>query len=564
MVDDQNAKPSQNTCESHDDCGSGLCDPMRNICIAEQGEIGTVLVQITAPSDSGAYSLLSFLQTAHGLPSSGGKLDWTVPAPAELHAEVYPAPQPAGSTCVPEYGAAASESVPVSVRFRATEQVFGLAASDIQADSEADASTGSYRFKARMPPGIYDVYVTPDASAIADEACLVVPQVFRNFEVSAGQASEPLPLYLETPSMLKVIVDWPITGNNTGKSLEGWHVDILDPVTGWVLSHKTTLELDQELSDAETARYVADVAYTKLHDPELEGKELVRISPPIDPDTDQPVIAPTFVIDRKAVELLKAGEAQVDHITSLPEPISVELSVFDADTAKAIETELTLRFVSKQLYLEPNGVTPTAGPVHFSTETISQPEKFYVDLLPGEYDVYAIPTSIDSNVAVTRSSLTVKAGVPQVGKSIVIDTTTQLQGVALGPNGDPVVGAKVRATASPTAVDPVWLALGLKAPKPLSADGVVSGDGSFTVPVHPGTLDVSIRPGDATGFAWLVRPNVAVENGIHDLGSVGLPLPVHGRSRRRAGGRPGGRDACRRRRPVPAAAAGASELSSCG
>ena len=523
----------ENTCETDADCGGGVCDLERGICRATTGELGTVLVQITAPAQSGNYSLLSFLQTVEQLPSEGGALDLLVPEPGEIEAEVVPTAD-TSSGCVASYNE--SPTVPVKVRFRPTERVFGLAAADIDAETGEIAPGESYKFKARMAPGKYDVYVEPVQAAISGDACSVVPQVFRNFEVTSGDvdpSAPATPLYLSPPKTLKVIVDWPTEpAGNSEKSLEQWKVDVLDPATGWILSKPATLALDASLGEPGVQRYVATVEFSELAEAEVAGEELVRLSPPDPENGAPPVVAPTFVLPRWAVEGLNGGEAKIDHITSLPNPVQVNGAVFDGDGIQAnqVVSELALRFVSKQLSLD-GGATkgPTQGaPVYFSTQVPYIGGSYDVQLLPGEYDVYAIPTSSESNVAVTKTTLSVSPNAPvQAGKTIVIDPTTQLSGVAIGPNGvDPMADAKVRVIASPETPDPVWQALGLTPPKPLSVEGVVGKDGAFVVDVHPGTLDVSIRPDSASGFAWMVRPNVSVAEGAHELENVGMPLPV--------------------------------------
>jgi hypothetical protein len=59
---------------------------------------------------------------------------------------------------------------------------------------------------------------------------------------------------------------------------------------------------------------------------------------------------------------------------------------------------------------------------------------------------------------------------------------------------------------------------------------LTDGGGGFVLSLDPGTYDLSIQPSSDTGFAWLVRPNVAVAQS-KDLGSLSLPLPVVHRGR---------------------------------
>jgi hypothetical protein len=535
-LEDSDQAPTQNKCDANEQnqCGEhGVCE--QGICRAVSGSLGTLLVQIAAPSQSGDYSLMSFLQVVKGLPTASGAFDLSVPEPGEVEAQVIPPPE--SIDCLPEYGAIKSSTVPVSVRFRRTERLLGLSIPDVEADTPSlDQLGASYKLKARMSPGLYDVYVAPDPDAIGDDACSVVPQVFRSFEVTAGKVSsgdEPIALHLQAPSKLTVTVEWPTESvQNAAGALIGWKVDVIDPVTGWLLSRGAELALDPVASIPEIQRFTATVEYSRLPELEREGGELIRLSPPSALDAGSPkAIAPTFALERKAIEVMTPGEATINQITGLPEPVQVEGSLFDAEE-NDISAQVTLRFVSNKLILDGNAYqSPThSSPVYFSTETQAVDGRWSVSLLPGVYDVYAIPSGSESNVALTKTGLTVSAeqtGI-QGGKSIIVNQTTELQGIAIGPDGHAVGGAKLRAVASPEISDPLLIALGLTPPKPLSADGVVKADGTFEVDVHPGTLDVSIRPDQSTMFAWFVRPNVAVQSdsGIHALGAVSLPLPV--------------------------------------
>jgi hypothetical protein len=121
---------------------------------------------------------MSFLELEQGLDPAGGAVDFSVPEPGEIEAEVFPPPDQID--CVAQYGATKSPTVPVKVLFRPTERLFGISMPDVEAETPAlDQMGESFAFKARMPPGRYDVYVAPDESAITADACSVVPQVFR-------------------------------------------------------------------------------------------------------------------------------------------------------------------------------------------------------------------------------------------------------------------------------------------------------------------------------------------------------------------------------------------------
>jgi hypothetical protein len=515
-LDFQSSAEAENRCESSADCSAGVCDPELRICRAPAGGLGTVLFRISPTSESKQYSLLSFIDVQSAIPLEGGALDLDVPEPAEFTGEVK---LPPDVSCA-GYGSNASPTIPVRVVFRPSERVFGLATADQAFDTQAVTRLGEpYQFGARLSPGDYDVYIRPDPTESYEGSCAVAPTVIRRWQSPVGKLTapgddQPVPFYLSPPRKLSVSVQWPISvDGNSAEALQGWKVDLIDPLTGWALSAPTPLALEL-LPDAGSVRYVADVLFSELPDPDARGKELVRLTPP------EGVTAPSFVIERWAIEGLSADTARIESIQSLPTPVRVggAVVVNDAEGQNPVASgDLTLRFVSEN------------PPVYFSAVTEYRDGKFEVDLLPGVYEVYAIPSAsgTQQSYAVTRTTLEVSDQlVQQHGKSVRIDPTSRLSGVALGPSGQAVIGARVSAIASPEPPGRVWTALGLSRPKPLAVDGTVGPTGTFAMDVHPGALNVSIRPDTSTGFAWLSRPNVLVQEGIHDLGTLPLPPPV--------------------------------------
>ena len=146
--------------------------------------------------------------------------------------------------------------------------------------------------------------------------------------------------------------------------------------------------------------------------------------------------------------------------------------------------------------------------------------------MPGEYDVYIVPPP-GSGLAQTVRTLEVgKQPLQQKGKTLTVEAASDLAGTALSPTGSPLNGAPVHAIPSPVDIEPLLVAAGTAPLKPQAVTAVVGSDGSFVLQSDPGTFDLSIRPESQGGFAWLVRPNVAVNSPLHELGELKLPLPV--------------------------------------
>jgi hypothetical protein len=377
-----------------------------------------------------------------------------------------------------------------------------------------------------MPAGEYDVYVEPDQELIAaatasgppsSAPCSVVPQLFKRVTIDAGSVT--LPLVSSPPSEINVKVDWPNPGindptKNALESLDGWSVDVMDPATGRVLSAPAVLNQKdcKELGDD----HCANVEYAPVvGEGTAAGKELVRLRPPED------VIAPTIVLERATLDAFSVGEGVINQLGGVPQAISVVGSFVETADGKLVAGVTSLKFVAKKL-----GFLDSGTLFAFERSVEAKAGAFSVDLLPGEYDVYIVPPP-NSGLAQTVRSLEIgKQPLQQTGKTLSVERASDLAGTAFAPTGAPLSGAPVHAIASPVSVDPLLAAVGAVPLKPQAVNALVGADGSFVVRSDPGTFDLSIRPDGQSGFAWLVRPNVAVAKSVHELGELTLPLPV--------------------------------------
>ena len=134
-------------------------------------------------------------------------------------------------------------SIPARVTFAPTERMWGLATTSLTVSSAGD----DHSFRASLPGGTYDVYVEPLGAAARDSApsksCAVLPQLFRAQDL---KSSTSLKLSLPAPKRLELQVLFP-EGN---QNLDGWHLDVVEPVTGRVVSND--VELHSPAHDAGT------------------------------------------------------------------------------------------------------------------------------------------------------------------------------------------------------------------------------------------------------------------------------------------------------------------------
>jgi len=523
-LEDDAVKPATNQCSQDSECGTGTCDTELGMCKAKSGQFAKVLFEVTPPADADRYGGLSFL-LLEDVASSGGGLDLALGVVSKVTGTVEPQKAGYQGACEIAYGASnESPTPPVKVAFTSTTTILGLPAPHFTVKTELDAKTGKFVFEAWLPPDEYDVYIEPLTNEKNSTAtsCTVVPQLVRGVKVEAGDVEANIPL--QAPKLLEVDVVLPVAAVTTldKTPLAEWEIDVIDPSSGLLLSAPAKLELFADPTDAKNQHYRAAVEYSEATGKGVQaGGELVRLRPPAGADF------PTLVIERAMLGL--NGNATIEAQKQLwPESVLLDdISVFGTNGAP-FEQLATARFVSTKLELASSGGETQSGLAFFEkTVEITKGIASDVRLLPGEYDVFVAPPA-GSGFATTKTTLTVGAGpAKQGGKSVTLELVSDVGGSVLIPSGEkPAVGATVQAVASPTNPTALEIAVGAAPFAPKASASIVGANGQFSLEADPGVFDFSIRPAEGTGFAWLVRPNVDVQSGVHDLGATKLPLPV--------------------------------------
>ncbi len=497
-----------NTCHDSSDCGeNGRCSG--GSCRAIEGEYGSILFEVSVPgaATSADFSGISFLATRDVDPA-GGRLDLELGSVAEVTGVITPPPIDR-VVCV-EYD---FDAVPLRVTLTPTERLLGLSARIYTALAECadEASCEQAVFGMRVPPGEYSVYVKPEPSEVApDEICDLAPQLFRRVEI--GPARVQLPLELPDPARLHVTVHSMPQG--VSGQLDGYTVDIVDSVSGRRLSTSSLLAGAATVEDH--VEYQIDLDYSApIGDTDVAAQDLVRLSPP------EEVTAPAVLMERAGLELF-AGEAVIEHLRELPQAITLEGRVERTNAEPALAS-VTLRATALD-FLEPG----TLASYQRTVETIPD-GRFQVQLLPGSYRVTVVPP-LESELAVVQAEWDV-AGEPaiQAGRTITLPDGPRLIGNVLTPSGEALVGAHLQSVAATSNANTSVLqaALGEAPFVPRANSGVTDSAGRFALLADPPSVDVSVRPGAGSGFAWLVRPNVPVTVPDNfDLGRMALPLPV--------------------------------------
>jgi hypothetical protein len=244
------------------------------------------------------------------------------------------------------------------------------------------------------------------------------------------------------------------------------------------------------------------------------------------------VALPTILASRSALELFPNGSGgTIQQRTVLPAPVIIEGFVNAADEPETLAANITI--VAKRI----EGID--AGVLASFVREIEVPAdgKFAVKLLPGDYEVRAVPLGGTARGATTTLWEISGDKAYQGGRTIELAASRLLRGVATLPgSGSAASGASVRLGPSAPSSQPDALAgaLGDVPPQPRAGADLVSSDGAFELTVDPGAFDLTVRPDAGSRFGWYVdsRLSIAAGQGDHELSDrLALPWPVAYRGR---------------------------------
>lgn len=543
-IEDETVEPTKNHCSADSDCPGGACDTDLGVCKSTEGSFSNVLLEVTPPASVSGYGSIGFLTPASELALTGGALDVNIDVVAKVVGTVTPTPGNYNS-CLAEYGPDSknkSSTAPVKVTFTPTAKLLGLSTSSYVTTAKWDETTQTYQFVAWMPADTYDVYIEadPQQEGLLDQSCTIVPQFVydaggKQWEIPAGDFT--LPLVLQPANQLSVKVPSPV-------DLTGWTVEIVHPGNGILLSSSPMVGEPIKLQKSGDEHvYVADIEYSKLWDSSQAGKEIVRIRPTPCATDDagcEEIVGPTLVVERSAVEWATEGQAIIDQLEKLDVGTNTKFPTIKLQAVNLLAGEgfyqgsASVRFVSKENGLD---LRSQSGPLDgvqalFDRTITTDTDKFDVELLPGDYDVYVAPTG-GSKFATTHTELLVSLQNPggtttevQNGKSITLAPVSHIDGSVQTMALDPAVGAQIQALASAAPPTPLQIVAGASPFKPQPLSGNVDENGVFVLEGDPGTLDFSVRPADGSSFPWLVRPNVEVQSVSHHIGELQVGWPV--------------------------------------
>lgn len=487
-----------NRCAVNEDCGSsGFC--YAGGCYAHKGDGYPIVLEIVPDPSSGPSGGTSFLlPVIPGIETNRPELALSLPKLSDVNGHLELLSDSAAS-CPGEVNAPIS----VHVTLTRTEGLLGLPKAKHALDAEhvtGDASDiGSFALgPASIAEGTYDLYVEATG-------CSVAPLLSSSMKVEGE--SVHLSLSLPPATILRGAVKPP-----TGASLEGWHVDLVEPLRGRVISTAAVLGADAhdtsfELAYRPVQRMAAEssdssVTLTVAGPAEGAGSPLLRIRPP------RGVIAPTALWDLAAADLSDSGHVQLDLSGMSTSPVHLTGHVEGSSSEHPLVTGAIV-FSSLSLAGAEGGLTASY------TVTVPTDERgaYAASLLPGQYRVVTIPDPA-LPWAITEAIWQVSdSSEHQAGRTLVVDAKPSLLGRARIAAFDvPLAGAAINAVAS-TPVNPnsvLDAALGKTPALPRAASQATNAEGMATLDLDPGLYDLWIRPPESSWLPWLVQPRTLI------------------------------------------------------
>lgn len=532
-------------CERSADCPAGSCLSEFGICTRAAGRLESLLFEVTPQTSDPVYGgarFLTFLDVS-AAPPAGERVELNVKPRVPVTGQVL-APPEQQACLVP-----ARSTLPVIVTFTPREQLLGWSVPSYEFETSYDSTLDvqEHIFRGSLPPGSYDIYMRPDFAKLGP-GCRAIPQVFRNRSVGLmNGVDDRLELQQPPPSSLTLRIAW-------GDRLEGWRLDMIDPVTGQLLSNQVILRSDDV--DPATNEVVTTLAYSRADRvPTGLADELVRLTPP------PGVLAGTVLLERSGLEIVTPGEAKIGNVSTFGDAVEFQAWVWKRGEHDA-PVPGTVSFSAIDLDDVADGV-----PAVFEASAMVDPTgQVNADLLPGRYRVRVTPPGFEIEnlglMAGYESTVTVwpdAAPYGQGGHVIDVPAAKALSGRVIADTNDiPLRRIDIRASAADPArnrcppTDGGAPAPGCERPLgppvlqraraedpfiPRTRNGLSEGDGAFTVdgldcgrcePEAPAYFDLTVRPSVSTGLPWYVRMSVDPVRDAAEIAAnpLRIPMPV--------------------------------------
>ncbi len=492
----------ENGCTVTADCsGEDVCLTTtvigRGVCVATEADLGNIILEVK-PTDGGESSFV-FLDAAE---VSGSRPDGVVKSlELTLPETISVVGSVTGALDETPGCQASDQTIPVAVTLhrRFDSGPFRSSVSTLSSIVFTEESQSTAAFALDAPAGRYDAYLVPTVI----EGCASAPPPPRlvPIEVLPGEGA----------SLDVGHEDWTSLGGTltvpSNVMVDGWILDLVDPLYGHVISDSFTLVTPPE-GVSELA--IGGELGIRYHN--VDGAILRLRSA-----TGELVVHWSVA----ALDLFSDGQVEVDLRDLVAEPESVEATVIDLNQKILPNAQVILQSLS---------LTGTANQnASFRVTTVSDEAGVVrVSLVPGTYAVSIVPTS--DGVASFAGEWEISSGMGGSGKGFELPMQTRVVGNVSNTEGTELSSAPLRFGPRPAGLAYFDQAFKVDGTVTRYASATTSTFGSFEALVDPGTVDVAVTMLATTGYPWLVLPSRVVPASgdvpTFDLGELEMPSPA--------------------------------------
>jgi hypothetical protein len=496
-----------NSCQVASDCGpDSTCAVLDtgSMCVSTKSDLAGVVFEIRpgAASPFGANTSHLIDLGAQGVPLQG-QISGPIPFDPALPALVNISP--GRINCVVADG---MSSVQAKVELNQISLLTGITDKSYTTSSEPeDPQSGtepSFAFKVDVPPGIYDIYVTPEPNALCDGAPL--PPVFIPGSLISVNSTFQLDV-VKARNLIGEIVP------PSDLSLDGWLLDVIEQNTGRLISTVQTINHKTKGTSPLINLHYNFTDLTGLFTP------FVRLRPP------PGVIAPSVFWNLAAADLSNMNKVKLEIPDLATTPVNIEGHVLDKDQFGVISS-VTLQSVGL------SAGTASRNAAYMVVVDTNAHGFFKTQVPPGNYRVIAKP--FDETKSLAEVIWPVDKGPDNCfcGQVVTVPDRAILAAKVETPVQGPLLAAEVVASPSiPPPITQVDRELGLAPTLPRDAKvDVVGGEFELGVDLVKELFDLSVRPPVLSGYPWLVRSRLAVQPAKNSpatsLGVITIGHPV--------------------------------------
>lgn len=514
---------------AHNTCGAGCADGASCVdgaCRATKTSY-KLMLEITPPSNAHyAHDVTFPIDLGSGI---GGDHELRLDALAHVTMSI-------DATAVE----GVTTGVPLSIRLTRVGALPGQEGTTYEALTPATAPLvrGKGSVSIAVPPGDYDVYLSPlDPATLAAlpplDMALVKPSIGHfasgpQVQVVVVSALKPLALTITDEQGLG-----PLT-----EAVDGYDVSVIDRATGRLVS-----TIDRTCTHPGAARVLLSPGLT-------QHTYSVRFSPPkdkCDPATDPP-LRPTydFDLDALSVDGTSTPTVAMPRVSSLTgaDGKSAPITVNVGGTLKSgdVFVKAALLFRSRRLSIPATWKTGNAFYETTGTSSVdvdgTSGALVPVQLPAGQYDIQIVPSLTDPTSAKYAVAVAERRDLTATTNTLALTVgpKTSLSGTAVSSDQEIfALGMTDFLSANTNAIPTGALFAPLArshssslVSQPLPPHPPVP---SIAMLLDPGTYDLVLRIPEASGYPWLVRPNVdvtplAVGATTVDLASFTAVAPV--------------------------------------